>query len=136
MQGWVDAAGNAGEDDGSERETVERDLRVHRRVDHADAAQEQHHVLASELAGDEAAAVDMMLLGFRQIRLQHLPFRLEGRNDGNTRLCVEKLGSNGTERRSHHRECRQASRQCAMETGEKIHAINPFSQRRTSPPRG
>ena len=62
MQARIDTAGNSREHHRLEREAVERDLGVHRRIDHAHSAQEQDDILAGKLAQDEAAAIDLIFL--------------------------------------------------------------------------
>ena len=78
MQGGIDTAGDAGKQDRGDREAVKRKLRVHRRIDHADAAQEQDRLVPFERTDHEGRAVHDLLLPARHEGPQRRPLGREG----------------------------------------------------------
>src|SRR3954465_2520591 len=71
---------------------IERHLRRHGGVDHADAAQEQTPRLPLSGPRHEGRAVDNMLLAAFQTRLQGKPLRLESRYDRGAMHRVQGSG--------------------------------------------
>jgi hypothetical protein len=90
LERGVDAAGDPGKDEPLDSEMVERLLGGHRRVHHADAAQEQHHRLARYRAGEKHRAAHDMLLAAFEVLLQELPFRLVGGHHDGARGGIER----------------------------------------------
>ena len=77
----IRAAPHAGHDDARDVEVVERHLRRHGRVDHADPTLEDDDVLALDAAAHELDALDAADVGVLDQGAQDDGFRLEGCHD-------------------------------------------------------
>ena len=113
VMGRIDPARDAAHDQPLDAEVVDQRLRRHRRVDHADAAQDDDDAVAAQRAGGEAVAVDRP--GARAARLLDEDRRLlvERRDDADARRALAEAGarcSGGEARAEQQRDEREDSR--------------------------